>query len=335
MHPTSAQFDYWRVTQVVPPVFTTPCGTTNQTRPVLRGLATPGTQVRLYADGAEVATTTATVEGTFAISPTAALPPGGHTLTATVTSGGEVSSPSSELALTVAPDEAVDLIGVTISHQPWLGEGPPITSHLRNRDRCAACDGTGFSVWVPGGKPITVSVPVSATEVTSVEVRIGDVAYALEDPEGDGLYEGSFTPPSVRGLASLEFVVVRAGGLVTEYACGEIIIDPYGTVYDADRGPAAPISEAIVTLYQWDAASQDWVVWTPTGGQENPQTTGSDGRYAFNVPEGMYYVTVEARGYQSYASQPTYVTAATGPVELLVPLKRDKAMEVYLPLVFK
>jgi hypothetical protein len=74
------------------------------------------------------------------------------------------------------------------------------------------CASTSFSVWVPGGRPITMSVPVRATEVTSVEVRIGDVAYALEDPEGNGLYEGTFTPPSVRGLASLEFVVTRAGG---------------------------------------------------------------------------------------------------------------------------
>ena len=120
-----------------------------------------------------------------------------------------------------------------------------------------------------------------------------------------------------------------------EYACGEMIIDPYGTVYDAGRGPAAPISGATVTLYQWDAGSQDWVIWTPTGDQENPQTTGSDGRYAFNVPQGMYYITVEAAGYQPYASQPTRVTAATGPVELLVPLNRDKATDVYLPLVFK
>jgi hypothetical protein len=332
-HATSAEFDHVHVSQLVPPVFATPCGTTNQVQPVVRGLATSGTQVRLYTDGVQIATTTATPGGAFVVSPMAALGPGFHTLTATVTGGDGESSSSPGLGLTVDPTTAIDLIGVTIAHAPLFRDGPPVIGSLRNRDSCAACDGTGFNVWVPGGKPITVSVPVSATAVTSVTVRVGGLEHTLKDPDGDGIYEGTFVPPPIRGLARLTFAVYRAGGLVIEYSCGEMIIDPYGVVYDAALGPGAPIAGAVVTLYQQDQATRTWHVWTPTDGQENPQMTGAEGRYAFAVPQGTYYVTVQAPGYAPYASQPIEVSEATGPVELLVPLDRAKATKVFVPLV--
>jgi hypothetical protein len=332
--PVAAEFDYFHVSQLAPPLFSTPCGVTNQAQPVIRGLATAGAQVRLYADGSLAATTTASFQGTSAVSPTLALGPGSHTLTATVTSGSQESPPSSDLNLTVEPGASVDFIGVTITHWPLFGGGPPVTDFLRNGDGCAACDGSGFNVWIPGRKPITVSLPISATGVVSAQVLIGGIGYALDDPDGDSVYQGTFTPPEVRGVASLGFVVYRAGGLIIDYACGEIIIDPYGVVYDAAIGPSAPISGAVVTLYEQDPATWTWNVWSPTDGQENPQTTGSDGRYAFNVLQGTYYVTVEAAGFMSFASQPIQVSVETGPVELLVPLNRDRIMvEVYLPFI--
>lgn len=276
LFPVSAEFDRFYVSQVVPPILATPCGTTNQTQPTIYGLATADTQVNLYTDGTPVATTTASVEGIFAVSPTIPLSPGPHILTATVTSADKESPPSPNLNLTVAPDEAIDLVGITIAHAPLFGDGPPVVDHLRNSAGCASCDGTGFNAWIPGGKPITVSVPVSATGVTSVTVHISATDYILSDPDGDRIYQGTFTPPSVRGVASLEFVVHRAGGLVIEYTCGEIIIDPYGTVYDAAVGPSAPIAGATVRLYYQNPDTLSWSVWSPTGGQDNPQTTGSD-----------------------------------------------------------
>ncbi len=331
--PTRAAFDHFLVTQLVPPAFTSPCGTTNQVRPTLRGLATAGREVQLTVDGVQVATTLASAGGTFAVSPTVALDPGAHVVAATAVHNGQASSPSPGLPLTVDPGETVDLLGVGITHLPLLRAGPPVTEPLRNRDGCAACDGSGFSVWVPGGKPITVSVPVSATDVTAVIVRIGGADYPLQDLDGDNVYEGTFSPPPVRGFAALAFVVYRAQGLVIEYACGEIIIDPYGVVYDAAVGPKAPISGAVVTLYQQDSLTQAWRQWAPAGDQGNPQTTGSDGRYSFNVVEGRYYITVDAPGYVSYQSQPLEVSTASGPAELMVPLRRSGGFTVYLPFV--
>jgi hypothetical protein len=91
----------------------------------------------------------------------------------------------------------------------------------------------------------------------------------------------------------------------------------------------------VVTLYQQDPATYAWDIWSPLEGQENPQTTGSDGRYAFDVPEGTYYLSVEAAGYMPYVSQPIPVSRATGPVEVLIPLNRERTPQVYLPLVVR
>lgn len=334
-HLMSAEFERFYISQVAPPIFSTPCGTTNQVRPVIRGVATPNKEVRLYADGIQVASTTAAVEGTFAVSPTVALNAGSHILTATVVSGSEESFPSPDLSLTVEPDDTIDLLGVTITHAPLFGNDPLITDHLRNGQGCATCDDSGFNVWVPSSKPITVSVPVSGTDVVTVSVRIGGTDYALDDDDGDNVYTGTFTPPGVRGLANFEFIVHRAGGLVIDYACGQIIIDPYGVVYDANLGLSAPIAGAVITLYQQDADTQEWTLWSPPVGQENPQTTGKDGGYSFYVSPSWYYVTVEAEGYKSFMSQPIEVDATTGPVELPVPLEPNRNIKVYLPLVGK
>lgn len=130
------------------------------------------------------------------------------------------------------------------------------------------------------------------------------------------------------------------GPLITDSF--EIIIDPYGTVYDADIGLAAPISGAVVTLHQQDPETQQWNLWAPAAGQENPQTTGNDGCYYFMVPEGVYRITVEAADYISYTGlEDIVVSAETRPVELPIPLKRNdplgqgKRTIVYLPFIIK
>ena len=329
----STEFDYFHISQAVPPIWDQRCGTTNQSQPVLHGLATAGSQVDLFADGVSVATTTADLSGTFNISPTTPLSAGSHILTATVTQGGETSYASPKMGLDIDPKETIDFLGVTVLHAPLFENGPLTTDWLRNGSGCAACDGTGFNMWIPGQKPITVTVPVNAMDVTSVEVHMGDHIFLLTDPEGDNVFEGTLTPPSIRGLASLEFVVHRAGGLIIEYACGEIIIDPYGTVYDAAKGISAPVAGATVTLYRQNPNNNVWSTWVPEDNQQNPQVTGSDGQYAFYVPEGNYYISVSAPGYLPYTSQQIQVDAENGPVELPIPLDSSLMNNAYIPMV--
>jgi len=46
--------------------------------------------------------------------------------------------------------------------------------------------------------------------------------------------------------------------------------------------------------------------------QENPQTTDVRGTYSFLVPEGYYYLTVDAPGYLSYDGKPFEVKEGSG-----------------------
>ena len=63
----------------------------------------------------------------------------------------------------------------------------------------------------------------------------------------------------------------------------------------------------------------------------NPQITGSDGRYAWDVVEGCWYVVVEAEGY------PTTISPLVGVppevTDLDIVLSSDNS--VYLPLIVR
>ena len=89
------------------------------------------------------------------------------------------------------------------------------------------------------------------------------------------------------------------------------LIDPSGYVYEAV--PSNRLEGVTATVYyqdensveiQWDAGNYD---------QINPQNTGSDGGYAWFVPEGQWKVTFTKEGYENADS--TGVPAATGNTE--------------------
>jgi hypothetical protein len=70
--------------------------------------------------------------------------------------------------------------------------------------------------------------------------------------------------------------------------------------------PTQPIAGAIIRLYQQEAGT--WVLWDGARyGQVNPQETGSDGRYVFLVPQGLYYAEVERDGYVRMETNPVFI----------------------------
>ena len=147
-----------------------------------------------------------------------------------------------------------------------------------------------------------------------------------------------------------------------------ILIDPSGQISDAKTG--APIKDASVRLYRvpnalpdkpgqqgqcrtvdtrgaggWDSlpsaavdaglaydplldVSNDTLQALP---QINPQFTGNDGRYAWNVVEGCWYVVVQAKGYKTRVSPVVGVPPAVTDLDL----KLTPGGSVYLPLIFK
>ncbi|MFC6227805.1 OmpL47-type beta-barrel domain-containing protein [Paenibacillus allorhizosphaerae] len=90
-----------------------------------------------------------------------------------------------------------------------------------------------------------------------------------------------------------------------------VLIDPSGIVYNAERGDQTvwPLPGATVVLQYNDPELGAWVNMSEEAypGRldpiTNPQTTGQDGRYAWDVAAGQYRVLVSRPGFQSATSR--------------------------------
>ncbi len=95
-------------------------------------------------------------------------------------------------------------------------------------------------------------------------------------------------------------VVMRDGREIFNQIIGRIYIgvDPSGYVYDAHTGRR--IEGAVTTCYVLNGQGE-WEVWNAEDcGQVNPLMTNEEGRYAWDVPDGVYKVTVGKEGYRDY-----------------------------------
>ncbi|MDR1700283.1 MAG: Ig-like domain-containing protein, partial [Lachnoclostridium sp.] len=95
-------------------------------------------------------------------------------------------------------------------------------------------------------------------------------------------------------------LVVRDGLIILNQVIGQIFVglDPSGYVYDKHTGKR--ITGAIATCYVLNSQNE-WEVWrAEDSGQINPQITDEEGRYAWDVPVGVYKVTVSKEGYEDY-----------------------------------
>jgi len=172
-----------------------------------------------------------------------------------------------------------------------------------------AADGTTFGI-----RRHPVSVTKTATAV-SVQITIAQVdgvppvlAGLMTDTSGGAGTAWSFTytipgewPP--QSMTSIKMCLDIDGDGLHDDGCqiaGVFLIDPSGVVSDGDTG--TPISGASVTLerlnpaqssYQAMAMPLDGGMFSP---EVNPQLTGEDGRYAWDVVAGEYRVQVQKAG---------------------------------------
>ncbi len=146
------------------------------------------------------------------------------------------------------------------------------------------------------------------------------------------------------------------------------LYDPSGQITDATTG--LPVEGATVTLQRVPGAfpdtatetkhcrtvntrnGNDWSnepaaeydagvfvnpdLFTLNGTQEisptvNPHITGVEGRYAWDVIEGCWYVIVEASGYQAKVSPIVGVPAAVTDLDITL----TKSNSIYLPIILK
>jgi len=141
---------------------------------------------------------------------------------------------------------------------------------------------------------------------TETEEAMVLLEFDYTDPDNDGIYTANIQSPLVDG----EYEIVT----VMDYQDSKLgakeirlitVVDPEGYVYEKDGDKETRIPGAIVSLFWLNPETKQYQLWLAKEyQQENPQTTDIRGTYSFLVPEGYYYLKVEAPGYQIYDGKP-------------------------------
>jgi hypothetical protein len=141
---------------------------------------------------------------------------------------------------------------------------------------------------------------------TPTEVTVGRVV--LYDPSGqitDG--EGNPVENATVNLYHIPYALPDKDGQTND--CRTIETRPGGPSGDWSGVPPAAIDDGA-----WfnPAITSTWAI-SPTA---NPQVTGSDGRYGWDVSEGCWYVVVQAEGYNTQVSPLVGVPPAVTDLDL-------------------
>ncbi len=97
-----------------------------------------------------------------------------------------------------------------------------------------------------------------------------------------------------------------------------VLIDPAGYVFEGSMDNR--LQGVTATVFQ-EEGEENWVQWNAAVvGQVNPQITGEDGRYRWDVPEGNWQVRFNKEGYEPYSSR--VVPVPPPETELNIPLVR-------------
>ncbi|MEZ4864464.1 MAG: pre-peptidase C-terminal domain-containing protein [Caldilineaceae bacterium] len=203
----------------------------------------------------------------------------------------------------------------------------------------------------------------------NVTLWVGDQSYPMTHAEGDR-YTATLTLPTGSGTMVMRATYTCGGVTVTNIIGNVVLIDPSGQI--TDKATGAPIAGAQVTLYhianaQPDASGQagDCRTTETRGGSDwsqlpaatlnsseridalaenistspqisptiNPQITGADGRYAWDVVPGCWYIAVSAPGYRAVTSPLVGIPPAV--TDLNLQLEKQVGGNLYLPLVMK
>ena len=103
-----------------------------------------------------------------------------------------------------------------------------------------------------------------------------------------------------------------------------VCLDPSGFIYEAVLSNR--VEGATVTLYYAVSEGQDAMWDADNYGQINPQITGADGKYQWDVPEGSWQVRVQKEGYQTAITD--WLPVPPPQLDVNIPLVRNKQPEV-------
>ncbi len=162
--------------------------------------------------------------------------------------------------------------------------------------------------------------PVFAEPEENIEQRLVLAEFEYKD-SGNGVYTATVQMPVVDG----EYEIITVMDYEDQTQSKEIklitVVDPEGYVYEKSGDKETRILGAVVSLYWQSPETKQYELWPAKNfQQENPQTTDIRGTYSFLVPEGYYYLKVDAPGYLSYDGKPFQVTEGSG-VHINIELK--------------
>jgi hypothetical protein len=199
---------------------------------------------------------------------------------------------------------------------------------------------------VAGGWPgsyMTVDFAVtcaSGASPTEVNLLVGTQSLPMRLKPTGG-YSATLTTFPVAGDYPIE-VEWRCDGVIQNAKIGQLYV-PATTATGLITGNGQPLHGATVTLYKMPGSGrQTTCPATPSNGVQvdpqltiinppfNPQITGADGRYAWTVPAGCWYITAQAQGYEAKTSRPVSVDAISLDLEL-----GTDTVAVYLPVVLR
>jgi hypothetical protein len=251
-------------------------------------------------------------------------------------------------------------------------EGPPTLAAVEGNVSSGTNPETGeVTIRGPrGGAQVTISTLAKCPngQPQNVTLLIATNSYPMVHAEGDR-YSATLTLPIGASNMPMKATYSCGGVTVTNIIGNVVLIDPSGQIMDKATG--VPIAGAQVTLYhvanaQPDANGQssdcrttetrggtDWSQLSPAtlnsseridGLAEtistspqinptiNPQITGADGCYAWDVVPGCWYIEVSATGYASVTSPLVGIPPAV--TDLNIQLEKASTKQgVYLPLV--
>ncbi|WP_028516390.1 leucine-rich repeat protein [Ruminococcus flavefaciens] len=154
----------------------------------------------------------------------------------------------------------------------------------------------GTKMWMTFESDVTQKVPVLGKFYSETLGRIKDQLDDLFDRKRN-YYKSNYADLDAQIAAGEEYdpEYEQDGQLKT-------VVDPSGIVYEGIKSKT--VSGAVVTCYMFNEDTGAWEVWNAEDyDQANPILTDEAGSYAWDVPEGRYYVTCEKEGYDLIKSE--------------------------------
>lgn len=137
------------------------------------------------------------------------------------------------------------------------------------------------------------------TEKTSSAIQ----EFTYLDENNDGIYEAQIQLPDTANAYTLKTLIYYKDETIKSLST-PVLVDPQGYIYEKNGSQETRINKSVVALYSLNSETKQYEIWDGSSyNQQNPQNTNQDGSYFFFAPAGKYYITVQAKGYNSYKSE--------------------------------